>query len=524
MFAGFRACKCLEGFYRTHMFMRCKKCQHNGLECKDDYAILKAGYWWKWTNDTHKHSYTQFTENLMKTLPALDSFSIQHPYLIPEPHKCPREDSCKGGLDSTCEAGYEGPLCEVCGPGYYKQFQTCKQCPSRKWMVAQLSITGGSLLVIVAVLFFMNKRNKKKANRRPLVDILLSRLKIVIGFYQVTSGLLEAFTYIKWPGSLQVIAKYSKVFQLNILQIAPLHCILPGLHINAFGTLFAIMSLNGAAVGLSGFIYGIRKVIILKIREDKETWRRISQTKELLYRNLFFFLYVTYLSTCSNTANVLPFACRKLCENDKDEVCHKYLKADYSIQCHDTKYNQLVIMAFISTAYVVALPAVTFFTLWKHRKIIFTTNQDQTSQISGSEMITGLRFLFENYKPECWYWELVEVVRKVILTSGLILVGEESRAYICLTCAIAGLYGVLFASVSPIRDVFENRMMITSLSVTFVNLCIGAASRIPTENIVASIDTYVDTVIFKTFVIGANTLVIGLLLGKIFHKRGCYLC
>ena len=49
-----------------------------------------------------------------------------------------------------------------------------------------------------------------------------------------------------------------------------------------------------------------------------------------------------------------------------------------------------------------------------------------------TEMITGLHFLFENYKRASWYWELVEMSRKVILTSGLILVGQESRSYIGL--------------------------------------------------------------------------------------------
>ena len=56
---------------------------------------------------------------------------------------------------------------------------------------------------------------------------------------------------------------------------------------------------------------------------------------------------------------------------------------------------------------------------------------------SGMEMISGLRFLYENYEKRAWYWELVETSRKVTLTSGLILVGEESRSYIGLAWVIA---------------------------------------------------------------------------------------
>jgi hypothetical protein len=57
--------------------------------------------------------------------------------------------------------------------------------------------------------------------------------------------------------------------------------------------------------------------------------------------------------------------------------------------------------------------------------------------------------------------------------------------------------------------------MATSLAVTVVNLGIGAVSRIPAEDISASTNSHTDTVLFKILVLGANTLVIGLLLGKI---------
>ncbi len=105
--------------------------------------------------------------------------------------------------------------------------------------------------------------------------------------------------------------------------------------------------------------------------------------------------------------------------------------------------------------------------------------------------------------------------RKVILTSGLILVGQESRSYIGLAWVVAGMYGMLFAWIKPIRDVTENRLMTISLAVTVVNLGIGAVSRIPAENLPTSIDPYTDAVLFKILVFGANSLVIGLVAGKI---------
>lgn len=48
----------------------------------------------------------------------------------------------------------------------------------------------------------------------------------------------------------------------------------------------------------------------------------------------------------------------------------------------------------------------------------------------GMEKSSGLRFLYENYKARSWYWEMIKMSRKVVLTSGLALVGQESRSYI----------------------------------------------------------------------------------------------
>ena len=187
------------------------------------------------------------------------------------------------------------------------------------------------------------------------------------------------------------------------------------------------------------------------------------------------------------------------------------------MQCQGSNYNYSLIVAYISAAYIIALPVASFVTLWRQQRVIMATENTKTNKDPsvGMERCSGLLFLYENYKARSWYWELIEMSRKVILTSGLALVGQESRSYIGLAWVVAGMYGMLFAYVRPIQGEFENRLMTTSLAVTVVNLAIGAVSRIPAENIPVSIDPHSETVLFKILVIGANTLVIGLLVGRI---------
>ena len=528
-FSGFRACNCLPDFFRTHLYEGCKPCSQPGLKCLDDYVTLRNGFWWEWKNERIKVLYKQFTVNLKNTsfspvlrvnLSNANHSVIEYPYTLPRPHKCPREKSCMGGLDSSCAVGYQGPLCEVCSAGYYKQLKTCRECPTKRWMAGQLSVLVVVIIIIILIVAWTSTKKSEKSAGRSVADIVLGRLKIVIGFYQVTFGVLEAFSYIKWPDSLSLIGKYSEILQLSVFQIAPIHCLLPNLKVGAFGSLFAILALNACAAIAALVVYGIRKLFLIRSNvSGAQKALKTSQAKELIYRNLFFFLYVTYLSTCSKTANVLPLACHTICVDEKEEICPKFLKADYNVDCNAPGYNRFVIVAYCAVLYIAFLPTASLVVLWRQRKTLCSTRNEEGDETSGpnqkrAEVLTGLRFLFENYNPNSWYWELIETVRKVILTSALILVGSESRAYVGLACVMSGLYGMFFACKSPIVDPFENKLMLTSLAVTFVNLGIGAVSRIPEEVIPSSIDTYVDNIMFKTLVFGANSLVIGLLVGE----------
>ena len=506
------------------MFEGCKPCDEDGLNCVDDLATLKRGYWWEWRNVTHKTIYENFTAYVVDTTfrPVVKDSLIKFPYTLPRPHKCPREESCMGGLDSPCAVGYDGPLCEVCSAGYYKQFKTCLPCPTKKWMVGQLSILAAVVLIVIFVVVWISAKKRKKDKERSLVDIVLGRLKIVIGFYQVTFGVIEAFSYVKWPDSLVLIGKYSEMLQLNIFQIAPLHCLFPNLKVDAFGSLFAMLALNATAIAAAFAAYGLRKLTLIRSTlEEEQKLEKTSQTKELIYKNLFFFLYITYLSTFSKAASVLPLACQTLCFDEKEGSCQTFLKADYKIKCSSPQFNRSVIVSYCTILYLLSLPTAALVALWRQRShfrkkvtAMMNENCDLEEQNPGACIFTGLRFLYENYNAHSWYWELVETARKVTLTSGLILVGGESRAYVGLACVMSGFYGMLFAYKKPICDPFENKLMLASLAATFFNLGIGAVSRIPKESIPSSIDPYMDSIMFKAVVFGTNSLVIGLLVGE----------
>ena len=369
--------------------------------------------------------------------------------------------------------------------------------------------------MVVALLIWSSKRNKNGENR-PLVDIFLARLKIVIGFYQVTAGTVQAFVYVKWPEGLAKIGEYAEVIQLNVLKITPISCVMPSVKLDAFGNMITLLSLNIVAAVMAFCFYTIRWIQLKRhwFPSNKERRQKLSETKIIIYRNLFLFYFITFPSTCSSITQVLPPACHKICSDEDEHLCSSYLKADYSVSCESPSYKKLINAAYASLVYPAFVPLAAFVYLWKHHKKGNLTNNQKSRKTENIAALEGMKFIFENYSEDAWYWELVEMTRKIVLTSGVVLIGRESRAYVGLASLISGLYAALFAFRKPVKDVFENRLQLASLLVTFANLAMGAILKIPKETVPSDVDPYVDTLLVNILVVAANCLVIGIVVGE----------
>ena len=122
-----------------------------------------------------------------------------------------------------------------------------------------------------------------------MIDKFFSKLKIVIGFYQVTAGVLQAFSFIEWPDSLEVIAEYSELLQLNVLQMVPLECLIKGFRVNAFGNMFTMMAVNSLIICVSGVAYGVRKVVIARNESLKEEEKSSKLSERARVQKFVFF-------------------------------------------------------------------------------------------------------------------------------------------------------------------------------------------------------------------------------------------
>ena len=64
--------------------------------------------------------------------------------------------------------------------------------------------------------------------------------------------------------------------------------------------------------------------------------------------------------------------------------------------------------------------------LWQHRKELADAQLRESSFAKSKH----LKFFFADYKPEYWYWEIIELARKLFLTGFMVLLWQGTMVQV----------------------------------------------------------------------------------------------
>ena len=164
----------------------------------------------------------------------------------------------------------------------------------------------------------------------------------------------------------------------------------------------------------------------------REKIRRKHQTALLL---LTFLVYSSVSSTVMQS-----FACETL----DDGI--EYLRADYRIHCEDAKHKIFEAYAGIMVfVYPLGIPLLYAILLFQRRDILADGDADKTA----AQSIAGL---WEAYRPERFYYEVVECGRRIMLTGVVVFIFPNSAAQIAITMLFAFLFFVTFEILAPYKS------------------------------------------------------------------------
>lgn len=178
--------------------------------------------------------------------------------------------------------------------------------------------------------------------------------------------------------------------------------------------------------------------IIAKIRNQNSEIAgvRVRQKHLAIILLVIFFVYSSVSFTIFQT-----FVCDRL----DDGVA--YLRADYSITCSTEKYAGYRIYASIMVCvYPIGIPA--FFGWWlvRNRRELEGAHRETRSHLQP------FHSLWAAYRPSCFYYEVVEYGRRIVLTGATVFIMPGTAEQIAIVLLLAVVFMFISESLSPFKS------------------------------------------------------------------------
>ncbi|KAJ8049457.1 hypothetical protein HOLleu_02217 [Holothuria leucospilota] len=325
------------------------------------------------------------------------------------------------------------------------------------------------------------------------MDILISQGKIVLGFYQVIGELFTSLHDVNWTKTLKYIGDIISIIELNIFQlfVRP-QCFNEKLQINPKVEFVIAMTYLAIMVFVPFVIYHMLKITYFRFKARFSYDSHINYVERIksnIITVVIISLFLTYPPICTIIFQIYPKACEKFCLDVNNNTCKVLLRSDYELECKDL--NVYHTFAYFATAgYIVAYPTVLFFVLRAQVKrspsqregenTYRSINENDGDVISMNEASCNgpnaiwIDFLCENYKSQFWYWEILELTRKVLQTALITLLGWKDRLTVLATIGVSVLFLTLHARYMPMKRSFEQKLQMFSLVAVLVNVVVAA--------------------------------------------------
>eukprot|EP00617_Octactis_speculum_P026309 CAMPEP_0185755014 /NCGR_PEP_ID=MMETSP1174-20130828/13561_1 /TAXON_ID=35687 /ORGANISM="Dictyocha speculum, Strain CCMP1381" /LENGTH=758 /DNA_ID=CAMNT_0028433427 /DNA_START=174 /DNA_END=2447 /DNA_ORIENTATION=+ len=381
--------------------------------------------------------------------------------------------ACLGGNGSSplCQDNSKGPFCAICELDYARASETdkCRSCAKRRGLDSSfwVLLSFASIILVVFCIYLKQQHNGVKVGEEihEIIEIygeLKTKLKIVLSFTQVVSSFPSQFD-VPFPDSFSAIcAQLKALTSLDVYGLFPRDCFMDyrtNIYIQEllFQTLAPL-----ALAGLLGSWYVIRRWCCGGGLSE-ETLRRYHDS------TMFWFLLLTYMVLVPCSSVVLGvFNCYSVGSGTS------FMHADYSTECETPVHDLMRIYAGIFVfVYPIGIPAMYLAILYRKRHAIdpilpethararMTDNPEDVETAitirSADHQLGPLRFLFESYEPEFWFWEILVCFERLLLTSSSIYVSSQLLqpfTVLMITLFCVKLYSALDPYIEDSDDLF----------------------------------------------------------------------
>jgi len=183
-------------------------------------------------------------------------------------------------------------------------------------------------------------------------------------------------------------------------------------------------------------------VTVLEKQEDVETFSKEQYQARLL--TLWFWIILLIYPAVSRVV-LQAVNCRTL------DHGRRMLVIDYKIDCDSRYYrNYLALIVASLILYPFGIPVMFLLMLY------FKRNDHPWDD--------NLSFLYKSYKPRYWWFEVYELVRKLLLTGLIIFVANGTATQLSIACILCILSICIHFRLSPYEEKFDDLLQSFSLA------------------------------------------------------------
>ena len=145
--------------------------------------------------------------------------------------------------------------------------------------------------------------------------------------------------------------------------------------------------------------------------------------------------------------------------------------ADFAVKCWEGEHSShVVLMVICIFVYVVGIPVASIAWLWRHRHLIQT---EAANTKAGQDFRNTYAQLFASYDTRHFYFEGVEMMKKMILAGGLVLVSPGSSVQTLVGILVAFAFFATVLQLKPYEDTTDNKLQAFATAQIILTLLAG---------------------------------------------------
>lgn len=240
------------------------------------------------------------------------------------------------------------------------------------------------------------------------------------------------------------------------------------------------------------FVLIVTVAVVIVIFDVVKTQTRRGQRpggllQRMLMPTVYTALLVTYAALPTASRGIFTaWRCESFGYNDVRDERRSFLVADWSIECGDPSHRSLVLLGW---ALLAVWPVGVF--------VCYTVLLARSGHAIRTERLSHLanciRFLWADYEPRYFFWELLDMARKLSLTSFILFVDQEHGSTkvlrLFLAALVSAVYLLVLCLARPMRRADSLYLaatanlflMLAFLSGIVIKLCADDESKTDTE-------------------------------------------